>query len=234
MSYCVECGVKLAASEPKCPLCQTPVNNPNQPVCQLEDDTHPQAIEEVISRMDRSYARQLSLVFLMIPILTVLIIDLIDPGPLWSPYVVGALVMGYCFFAVPLLFRLKRPYVYIVVDVLALLGFLFLVAWMGNGISWYLSLVLPLITLLGAATLLIILAIRRQEMKRLYRAALSMSLFALALIGLEVIIDLYAWGWVWLGWSVYTAIPLLVVALMLTGLEQNKELKEAVRKRLFL
>ena len=184
--------------------------------------------------MDRGYARQLSLVFLLIPILTVLIIDLIDAGIPWSPYVVGALVMGYCFFAFPLLFRFTRPYVYIVVDVLALLGFLLLVAWMGNGISWYLSLVLPVILLVGVATLLIILALRRREMKRLYRAALSAALFALALVGLEIIIDLNAWNQAHLGWSVYAAIPLAVIALMLAGLEQNHELKEAVRKRLFL
>ena len=29
MSYCVNCGVKLAASEEKCPLCNTIVINPN-------------------------------------------------------------------------------------------------------------------------------------------------------------------------------------------------------------
>ncbi|NLG58007.1 MAG: RING-HC finger protein [Clostridiales bacterium] len=234
MSYCVECGVRLAASEPKCPLCQTPVVNPNRPVCQLEDTSHPQAIEEAISRMDRGYARQLSLIFLMIPILAVLIIDLIDSGGSWSPYVVGALVMSYCFFAFPLLFRFTRPYVYIVVDVLALLGFLLLIAWRGDGLSWYLSLVLPLLILLGVATLLIILVLRRQELKRLYRAALAMGLFAAALLGLEIIIDLNAWGQFHLGWSVYAAIPLAVIALMLAGLEQNRELKEAVRKRLFL
>jgi uncharacterized protein (DUF983 family) len=71
-------------------------------------------------------------------------------------------------------------------------------------------------------------------MKRLYRAALSAALFALALVGLEIIIDLNAWNQAHLGWSVYAAIPLAVIALMLAGLEQNHELKEAVRKRLFL
>ena len=29
MSYCVNCGVKLASSERKCPLCNTVVYNPN-------------------------------------------------------------------------------------------------------------------------------------------------------------------------------------------------------------
>ncbi len=234
MSYCVECGVRLAAGEPKCPLCATPVNNPNQPVCDVAASSHPQAIEEAISRLDRGYARQLSLVFLMIPILIVLLIDLIDGGTSWSPYVVGALVMSYCFFAFPVLFRFKSPYAYIVVDVLALLGFLLLVAWMTGGISWYLSLVLPVITLLGIMTLGAILALRRLEFKRLYRMAIAAALTALMLIGLEIIIDLHIWGQVRLGWSVYGAIPIAVIALMLAGLEQNKLLKEEVRKRLFM
>ena len=30
MSYCVQCGVKLEHSLKKCPLCQTPVINPNE------------------------------------------------------------------------------------------------------------------------------------------------------------------------------------------------------------
>ena len=32
MSYCVNCGVELDATASFCPLCHTPVVNPNQPV----------------------------------------------------------------------------------------------------------------------------------------------------------------------------------------------------------
>jgi hypothetical protein len=234
MSYCVECGVKLAAGEPKCPLCHTPVNNPNCPVCDVEASSHPQAIEEAISRLDRRYARRLSLIFLMIPIAIVLLIDFLSGSNGWSAYVVGALVMSYCFFVVPLLYRSPRPYPYIMVDVLALLGFLLLIARMGNDYSWYLRLVLPLICLLGVMTLLALVVIRRLELKRLYRMALMVALVALTAIGLEIIIDLYAWGQMHLGWSIYAGIPLGVIAIMLAGLEQNKLLKEEVRKRLFM
>ena len=31
MSYCVHCGVKLAPSEARCPLCKTPVVDPVTP-----------------------------------------------------------------------------------------------------------------------------------------------------------------------------------------------------------
>ena len=30
MSYCVNCGVELQKSEPRCPLCGTEVINPNE------------------------------------------------------------------------------------------------------------------------------------------------------------------------------------------------------------
>ena len=32
MSYCVNCGVELHPTSTSCPLCQTKVYNPNQPV----------------------------------------------------------------------------------------------------------------------------------------------------------------------------------------------------------
>ena len=32
MSYCVNCGVELDPTARTCPLCQTPVVNPRQPV----------------------------------------------------------------------------------------------------------------------------------------------------------------------------------------------------------
>ena len=32
MSYCVNCGVELDATARACPLCHTPVQNPNRPV----------------------------------------------------------------------------------------------------------------------------------------------------------------------------------------------------------
>lgn len=105
---------------------------------------------------------------------------------------------------------------------------------MGNDYSWYLRLVLPLICLLGVMTLLALVVIRRLELKRLYRMALTVVLVALTAIGLEIIIDLYAWGQMHLGWSIYAGIPLAVIAIMLAGLEQNKLLKEEVRKRLFM
>lgn len=234
MSYCVNCGVKLAPDLKDCPLCDTPVVNPRQQAPQDHESPYPDTIEEAVSHMDRGYARQLSIVAVMIPMLIVLLVDIIDGGGIWSPYVMGVLVMLWCFVAVPLLFKLKRPYVYIAVDVIVLCGYLALIAAMSDGFSWYLSIVLPMLLLIGLTTLGMLLAFRRLEMLKLYRFSFIVLLAAVMLMGAEIIIDLASRGSVSLGWSVYAGIPILVIALMLAGLEHNKPLKEQIRKRLFI
>ncbi len=234
LSYCVECGVELAKNLGKCPLCGTPVLNPRQPTPDLSENPNPDVFEEAISHMDRGYARQLAVVAVLIPMLIVLGLDIIDGGGVWSPFVMGALAMLWCFFAVPLLFRPKKPYLYIALDVLALCGFLALIAALTDGFSWYMSVVMPLLVLSGLMTLMMLLVYRRLEMRRLHRAAILMLLLAAFLLGTELILDLSAFGKASLGWSVYAGIPMLVIALMLAGIEQNKALKEAIRKRLFI
>ena len=234
MSYCVQCGVQLAAGLDRCPLCQTVVHNPNQPACELPDSAHPDRIEEAISRMDLGYARQLSIILTLIPILTVLVLDLLDGGAHWSPYVAGALVLAWCFLAVPLMFPGRRPYLYVALDVLALCLYLALIAFMSGGFSWYLHIVLPLLVLVGGVTLLMLLVIRRLEAPKLYRAAGVALLLAGFILGLEVIVDLAATQSLRLGWSVYAAIPFVVLALLAIGLQNRPGLKEEIRKRLFI
>ena len=234
MSYCVQCGVRLEEDLDRCPLCKTPVINPNVPANAQRERTQPEHIEQAISRIDRGYVLRLSIILTLIPMLAVLLMDIIDGGYTWSPYVIGALALLWCALAVPLAFRLKRPYLYVALDVLALCGYLALIAAMSGDFTWYLGIVLPLLVLIGAATLLMMLIIRRREMLKLYRAALSLVLLAAFIVGLEAIIDLSLWQQVALGWSVYTGIPLVILALMAAALQHNKAVKEAIRKRLFL
>ena len=234
MSYCVQCGVQLSNDLKACPLCKTPVNNPNLKPTEPAASEHPERIEERFTRLDVGYARQLSIILTMIPIFIVLVLDILDGGVTWSPFVIGALIMLWCFLAAPLIIHQRSPYLFVALDVLALCAYLALIAWMTNGFSWYLEIVLPLLVLIGVTTLLMLLVIRRLEMLKLYRAALVVLLLALFVVGLEVIIDLSRDGAVHLGWSVYAGIPLAVIALVDFALKQNKGLKEEIRKRLFL
>ncbi len=233
MSYCVQCGVRLSDDLRACPLCKTPVINPNLKEAPQESEL-PQKVEEIIDRMDRNYLRQLSIVITMIPVLIVLLIDILDGGGAWSPYAIGAMAMLWFFVAVPLVFRFTRPYAYVALDVLALCGYLALIAVMTDGFSWYLSIVLPLLVLVGVTTLLTMLVLRRLKMRKIIKGIFLFIIFAAFLVVLEVILDLAIWQNIRLGWSVYSAIPFVVIALMAFYVENNKTLKEEIRRRLFI
>ncbi len=233
MSYCVQCGVQLAEDLTKCPLCKTQIMNPNLKTGEKESE-QPQKVEEIIDRMDRGYLRQLTVVITMIPVLIVLLIDIVDGGGAWSPYAIGAMVLCWFFFVMPLVYRFKRPYAVIALDVLALCGYLALIAVMSDGFSWYLSIVLPLLVLLGATILLVLMVLRRLKMRKIIKGVLLFTIFSGFLILLEVILDMAIWKKIVLGWSVYAAIPFVVIALMALYVENNKTLKEEIRRRLFL
>lgn len=234
MSYCVQCGVRLEESLARCPLCHTPVLNPNVSPDARPESPFPPVEEQPAHGFDRGYAAQLSIVAVLIPMLAVLLLDIIGGGGVWSPYAMGALALLWVYIAVPLLFRFRRPYPYVALDAAASVGYLALVAAMSGGMGWYLGIVMPVMILLGAATLLMLLAWRRVEMPVLYRVALMALLGGLFLFGMEIVIDLNARGRVAMGWSVYAFIPIAVVALMLAGVENNHALKDEIRRRLFI
>lgn len=233
MSYCVQCGVRLSDDLKKCPLCQTAVNNPNLPVKGRESD-QPEKVEEMIGRMDLNYLRQLTVIITMIPALTVLLIDILDGGIAWSPYAIGALVMCWFFFAVPLVYRFSKPYPYVTLDVLALCGYLAMIAAMTDGFSWYLNIALPLLVLIGVTTLLVMLVLRRLQMRKIIKGVFLLLILSAFLITLEVILDLAVWQQVRLGWSIYSSVPFMVIMLTALYVENSKPLKEEIRRRLFI
>lgn len=236
MSYCVHCGVELAASEPDCPLCGTQVQNPSCAWQKPDEMPYPETIDiSSTARIDRRYARQLVAILMMIPAFTVLLIDFLDGQQLrWSPFVIGALALIYCWVVVPLLFKFSRPYAYVLIDVLSLSGYLLLIAAMTDGLYWFLSLVLPLLILVGLFLNAGLLAARRLGLAVLYRVALILLLTGLFLMSLETLLCLQAGQAIVFRWSFYAAIPLAAIALALVVVEKNKPLKQEILKRLFI
>lgn len=235
MSYCVHCGVELAASEKDCPLCGTLVQDPVCAWRKPEQMPYPETIEIQSAQIDRRYARQLVAIILAVPAAIALLIDLVDGAPLgWSLIVAGSLALVYCWAVVPMLFKFSRPYAYVLIDVLSLCGFLLLIALLSQGLSWYVGLVLPILLWLGLAVMAAMLSIRRRELVILYRAALVSVTAGLFLLGLEVIISLYAGAPVRFQWSLYAAIPAGVIALMFALLQRNEHLKRQIKKHLFI
>lgn len=234
MSYCVHCGVELAPSEKACPLCRTPVLNPVCPWEKPEKMPYPDRVEDIMRHIDLKYGRRLAMMVLLIPSLVVLAVNLLSSHTVsWSLYVIGALACLYTWGLVPFFYRFKRPYAYITLDFIMLALYLLLIALMTDGMLWYWMLALPVLLSVGAVCQMISLAVRRLEWQPLVRAAVVCLLMAIFLVTLDLLADRYM-GHIFLNWSVYAGLPLVVLGGIFFTLEKKKGLKSTIKKHLFI
>ena len=145
MSYCVNCGVKLAASEEKCPLCNTVVINPNETGQDKKEGAYSHRFEDYsVRKINVKYLVQIILSIIGIGVLVQTLCDfLISFGISWSLYAIGAFGLLVCF-VLPLLVKIKSPYIAAMIDLVALALYIFMIAIMTDGELWYYEFYLPL------------------------------------------------------------------------------------------
>ncbi len=210
----------------------TPVLNPNEEA-QAVEKPYPDRLETV--HIDHRYGAQLATLFLMIPLAAVLICDFaISRRITWSSYVLGAGVCICLWVILPFFLDVRKPYLYIAVDILSASAYLGLIAWRMQGLDWYSFVALPLTFLAGLGAILCVYLARRKKMPALHRVTSMVWVVAGFLVGLEALIDRYAWGVVHLQWSIYTLISLLAFGTIFLVIEKNPRLKADIRRRLYL
>ena len=146
--YCYKCGVKLANSEKKCPLCNTkiPVNSNQKEVL-----AYPKNIEEINNKINITYLIRLGSLILVLISVIIVLCNLIAVGKVtWSIYVISSTVYLCC-----LLFFISRRKIYISIFWSVVINelFIFFIAFINNGIDWYWILAFPLILLSGLTSL---------------------------------------------------------------------------------
>ena len=114
--YCIKCGVELADSEKKCPLCGTVVFNPelSRPDGEPQYPRMPAAQPEKVNHSGIMFV--VTMLFLL-PIVTTLLCDWqINGEIIWSGYAVGAVILLYTLVVLPLWFRHPNPVIFIPID----------------------------------------------------------------------------------------------------------------------
>jgi hypothetical protein len=223
MAYCVRCGVKLEDRLTVCPLCGTPVIDPDTllpktagtPDTEGNDGHESVEISELLTqppahRLSPKTAA-LSSLALLVPIITTLVIDIITHNAVtWSFYPILSLLYTWFAFFFPSLFRLGRRLSYAVnfgiatiIYLLLLDGFLPPVSW-----AWY-----PII---GIGLIIVILSAPVLFGKR-YRFPVIIVYGAAAVLALYLITLVRGSSW-----FTPLALPLvlfgLALALLLNGL----------------
>ena len=234
MSYCVNCGVELAPSEKKCPLCDTLVINPNSPWTEPAHRPYSKHIELLMNQIDRRYGATLATLFLMIPIILSIISNILFDHQLsWSGYVAGACICLFVWVLLPLLNRKKRPYFFLILDMLVALLYLGLIAYITGHFEWYVPLAIPLTFVGFLLSLVILLVYRSKKIYGLYKISVIIGSIGIVTLAIEYIIDLSTRGSHYV-WSLFVLIPCLMIGMIFFYIEQHKKVKDEIRRRLFI
>ena len=128
MSYCVNCGVELQKSEPRCPLCGTEVINPNEIAGEERPARpYPSHVEHLDKSVDRRYIASFISLLLLIPLFTVMLANILVSKQLtWSYYVLGGELVLFTVFLLPIIARMPKI-LYAVIDAAAISVLLLLI-----------------------------------------------------------------------------------------------------------
>lgn len=228
--YCVNCGIKLADSEEKCPICST---LPDKPILR---DTSVQKLYPANRYPEisgRKGALNGTILFLfVIPLLITFLVDLrsID-GLNWFWYTLGAVLLGYIVLALPLWFRKPNPVIFVPCDFVAAALYLLLIALMTGG-GWYLSFALPVTVCAGMIVTAVITLLRYIQKGRLYIFGGGFIAIGAHLLMTELLLGV-TFEISFVGWSIYPLIALSMLGILLIFLAINSNAREKMERKLF-
>lgn len=228
--YCVKCGVKLAETETRCPLCGT---DPLAPDIQrtTAPPLYPKGIlPDIPARSPAGNA--VVLVLFLLPLVISLLVNIqLSGGITWWGYVAGATVLGYIVLALPLWFKKPSPIVFLPCSFAALALYLLYIA-LATGGGWYLSFALPLVAVAGgivcAATTLL-LCVRRGVLFILGGTAIALGGYTLLLELLMVA----SFDYTFIGWSFYPLSVFFMLGGLLLFLAINSTARATMERKLF-
>lgn len=228
--YCANCGIKLADTENKCPLCNTALGDvierkvsakPLYPKNRYpEQSVKPGAINGTI------------LIFFLIPLLVTFFVDWQANGRMdWFWYVAGALVVAYVTLALPVWFRRPNPVIFVPCDFAAAALYLWLVNMLTGG-NWFFSFALPVTVSVGLIVTAEVVLLRYLRKGRLYIVGGAVIALGAVMLLLEFLLSV-TFGITFFGWSIY---PLIVFALLggwLIFLAINSSARERMERKFF-
>lgn len=232
MSYCVNCGVELDPSLKSCPLCHTPVINPNELKKEVPSSPYPtqKGQVEVVKRKD--WGLLLSIVVLATSVTCILLNLLVFSQSPWSVLIVGACVILWTLL-VPFVIYSRLPiYVSILLDILAVGIYLYMLTYLTNSNAWFFHVALPIVILIGLLMEVITVLFRHLSTSILAGALYIFIAIPILCIGIEMIVDLFLTESISLSWSMIVLTVCVIIDITLITVISRSRLRNAVRRRL--
>lgn len=233
MSYCVNCGVELEKSLECCPLCGTEVINPSEP--RRADSIRPYSrhLDKVARKVQRrTIASVISVLLLLTAGICAIINGVYEGEFTWSLYVISSLLLAMLVIVLPIFPLNWHPLFFVVIDCLSLTLYMYVLNVLISGDSWFETLALPLIILIMAIGAIDVCVADGGMLRRLPLLAFIVISMSVAVVGIEIIIDIYTTAAVDVSWSWLVLAPCLAVAAILLIVDNNRRIKSAMKKRL--
>ena len=230
--YCVQCGVKLADTEARCPLCGTRVFHPDifreegEPLYPAQK--YPKAIK-------RNFVLQVLLTAaFLLPFIIVLLCDMqFNSEITWSGYVMGALMLGYITVVLPSWFKKPSPAVFTPCTFAAVALYLLYINYAVNG-SWFWSFGLPVVACLAAIaipTFTLLYYLKRGKLFVFGGASIALGAF---MVLMEALMVATFDGLYFKGWSLYPLISLAFIGGILIFLGAYRPARESMERLFFV
>ncbi len=228
--YCIKCGVKLADTEKKCPLCNTVVYHPDFEQT-AEQPLYPS------NKMPKSNSGSKALngaviILFFIPLLVCFFADLSLDGKIeWFGYVAGALLVSYVAFALPLWFKKPNPVIFVPCDFVGIVLYLLYINLETNG-NWFMSFAFPIvggICLITCTVVTLMYYLRRGKLYILGGAFMALGAFMLLIEFLmKITFNLH-----FIGWSIYPLVVLFLFGGLLIYFAINSAAREMIERKIF-
>ncbi len=233
MSYCVNCGVELDNSALKCPLCHTPVINPNILKNEKSDPPFPERIEIPTASKNR-YVAIIFTILLLIPNVVCVITNLLfTPQTLWSIYVVSSSVMFWFLFIFPFIMKKKMTYLILAVDAIATAAYIFIFYYYNSAqTGWFWQLAVPLD--IGAFVCVgILAAFFSKPRKKTHSIIAVLTAFTALCLYVCLIINLYSYSVIATYITLIIGVSSLILLLFFIAVDRNEKLYSWLTRKFF-
>jgi hypothetical protein len=228
--YCIKCGVKLADTEEKCPLCNTTVYHPEIDKKQAPP-LYPSGKMPKGSSSSKVICGAVIILFLFPAIVCFLADFQINHTINWSGYVLGALLIAYVAFALPMWFKKPNPVIFTPCTFAAIILYLSYVNFATGG-NWFLSFALPITSALCLIVCALVTLLHYLRHGKLYVIGGFFILFGGLITLIEFLLDL-TFSLDFIGWSFYPLAVLFLVGALLIYLAINRSARAAFERKLF-
>ena len=226
--YCVKCGVKLQEGVERCPLCNTPVWNPEP---QEESRSYPDTLPQQHREADVPGAVALTLICAVASVVTLTVCLKLYGTLQWGGYVIFGLLLFYVIAVLPRWFREPKGEIFVPIDHAAAALFVLYVC-LKTGGNWFLSFALPVILSSCLISTAMICLLKYVKGGRLF----ILGGFLLALGGFTVLVEFFehlSFGNEMFRWSLYSLAGFGSVGLFLLIAGMIPSLRHGMRKRFF-